>query len=308
MKSTALCYGAATIITGFATGAAGAFGISLSNETKVELKNDGEFESIVNGEGSVGEELARFCVERTLNEFGMEYEGASVNTQMDIPQAMGLKSSSIAANCITLATVGAIAREKGFVRQKRLNKFRQKQLISIENVEIDDERIINLGIDAAFDANVTKTGAIDDASASFFGGYSLTQNLERKIVQRGEMEELDVLIYLPGEKIFSGSIDVQAVKMFAKEVDMLWDAAKTGNIYSAITLNGLIHSTAFGLDTTPAILALKAGAICSGLTGTGPAIIALCRDNSDDILNEWDGLDGEILKTTTNNKKAMILK
>ncbi len=49
---------------------------------------------------------------------------------------------------------------------------------------VDDFEIVNLGVDAAFDAKVTVTGAFDDACASYFGGVVVTDNLERKIVMQ----------------------------------------------------------------------------------------------------------------------------
>ena len=307
MKGCAVCQGAATIITGFATGAGGAYGINLKNETSVELNDSGKITSRVNGEDDVGLVLAKAAVTRTLNYFGMEYSGADVNTETDIPVAAGLKSSSIAANSIVLASVGAICEDRNDVKINDIRKFIDSQSISFNGKTVPDEDLINIGIDAAFDAKVTATGAIDDASAAYFGGYSLTRNLERKIVYRGGVEDLDVLIYLPGEKIYSAKIKPSDVKAFAKEVEFIWEGALAGNIYQAITLNGLIHSTAFKQDVTPSILALDAGALACGLSGTGPAVVALSRDKGEKIVDAWSHLEGKTIWAKTNNEKALII-
>jgi shikimate kinase len=168
--------------------------------------------------------------------------------------------------------------------------------------------LINIGIDAAFDAKVTKTGALDDASAAYFGGYTITKNLDREIVYRGGMEEgLNAVIYLPKRKIYSGSVDLGEVKALAKEVDHLWNGAREGRICQAINLNGLIHSACFKIDPKPALYALKAGAIAAGLTGTGPAVVALTRGSPKRIVSAWEDLGGKIIFTKTNNEKAKVI-
>ena len=303
----AICNGAATIVTGFATGAAGAYGIGLKNETEVKLNDTGKTVSIVNGQKGVGEALAHACVTRVLEEFGVEYGGAKVTTVSDVPHAAGLKSSSIAANAMVLATVGALASERGCIRDLRLSKSLSEQAIMIDGERIDDMSIINMGIDAAFEANVTKTGAIDDASAAYFGGYALTKNHLRSIERRGEMEDLQVSIYLPDERIYSAEVSTADVRMFAKEVDMVWEAAMAGRIYEAINLNGLLHCACFGQDMGPALAALDCGALACGLSGTGPSIVALSHGGAEDIAKSWAGLGGRVIDTRTSNEKARIV-
>jgi shikimate kinase len=54
---------------------------------------------------------------------------------------------------------------------------------------LDDLAVVNLGVDAAFDARVTVTGAFDDACASFFGGIVVTDNLKRRLVKHSILPE-----------------------------------------------------------------------------------------------------------------------
>jgi len=308
MKATAVCHGAATIITAFATGRGGAYGIGLSNRTTVELDGSQRTQSTVNGEPGVGQRLAEAAVRRALGGFGVKYTGARVTTESDIPLAAGLKSSSVAANAIVLASVGAIAGEQGDVKQVRMGSGLSEQRITIAGRTVTAEEIINLGIDAAFDADVTVTGALDDASAAYLGGYTLTDNLKRKVVYHGGMEEgLTVLVHLPEGRIYSSGIRTEEVKAFAKEIDLLWEEARAGRIYSAITLNGLVHCAAFGLPFEPAMRALRAGAIAAGLSGTGPAAVAITRGDGDEIAQAWAGLGGRIIRTTTNNERARLI-
>ena len=48
-----------------------------------------------------------------------------------------------------------------------------------------------------------------------------------------------------------------------------------GKIWEALSLNGLIYSSAQGYDTSIAIDALAAGAVAAGLCGKGPAVTAV---------------------------------
>ncbi len=302
-----MCNGAATIITGFATGKGGAFGLDLKNETSVELNDSGKIESVVNGEEDVGLKLAEAAVKRTCEKYGIEYNGASVNTECNIPVAVGLKTSSVAANAIVLATAGAIAKEKGEVKDIRLSKTCSEQKLFIGGREIEPLELINIGIDAAFDAKVTATGALDDASASFLGGYTVTDNLKRELVYHGGMEELDVVIFVPDGKSYSGDIRKEQVKAFAKEVDLIWGQARAERVYSAITLNGMIHCVCFNYPMEPAVKALEAGALCAGLSGTGPSVVALTREDPKAIKDAWNDFEGSVLLAKTNNNQAKLL-
>ena len=111
--------------------------------------------------------------------------GAKVRTFSNIPVARGLKSSSVAANATVLATIAALDKT------------------------IDDLAVVNLGVDAAFDAKVTVTGAFDDACASYFGGVVVTDNLKRKLIERNTLPSgLSVLFYVPSKKVYTINSDV----------------------------------------------------------------------------------------------------
>ena len=70
--------------------------------------------------------------------------------------------------------------------------------------------LVNLGVDAAFDAKVTVTGAFDDACA-LFGGIVITDNLKREIVKQLPLpEDLTVLFLVPPEKAYSADSNVEA--------------------------------------------------------------------------------------------------
>ena len=79
--------------------------------------------------------------------------------------------------------------------------------------------IINLAIESSLKAKVTITGAFDDATASYFGGVTVTDNGARKILIKEPMEELPVLVYMPNFISKSGSSDLST--------DTTWNLVKT---------------------------------------------------------------------------------
>ena len=121
-------------------------------------------------------------VARVLQRFNAEKRfGAKVKTWSNIPIAKGLKSSSAAANAVALATTAALGETQ------------------------DDFRIINLGVDAAFDAKVTVTGAFDDACASYFGGVVITDNWNGKLLSSCRLpDDLVVLFHVPPKESLLG--------------------------------------------------------------------------------------------------------
>jgi len=288
MKTTAICHGSATIINAIATGKGAAFGIELWTKAAIELDDSGKIDGKIKDAPGEDTTLIELCARKVLDHFNADY-GAKIETESSIPIARGLKSSSTAANAVVLGIYGALA-EKEDIR------------------EADDLALINLGIDAAIDAKVTITGAFDDASSAYFGGYVVTDNTERKILKGGDMETLDVLIFVPEEKTYTHSVDVKRMKLLEREVEIAWNEALKGNLYAALTLNGLLYSATTNNDPDIALEALNAGAIAAGLSGTGPAVAALAKERVDEIRDAWQAFDGDVIKTEVNNEKAHIVE
>jgi len=91
-------------------------------------------------------------------------------------------------------------------------------------------------------------------------------------------------------------------------VKIAYNQALNGNYWAALTLNGLIYSSALGYDSSPAIDALKAGAIAAGLSGTGPAVSAIVPEEKIELVKEvWCTREGEILEAKINQQKAKVV-
>lgn len=286
-NAKAITHGAATIINAIATGKGAAIGIDLWTKASIRLTNEPTIiEAEILSDPLENTLLAEKTVHRVLQHFGLEEEfGAKVETQSNIPIAKGLKSSSAAANAIALATTAALERR------------------------LEDVTVVKLGVDGAIDANVTITGAFDDACASYFGGFVITDNTKRRIIRRFEIAEApEVLFYVPAKKIYTAQSDVKRMKDMASVVKIAYREAMKGNYWAALTLNGLIYTSALGYDPSPAIDALTVGALAAGLSGTGPSVTAIVPEERVDLVKEiWQKREGEIIEARINQEKAKVV-
>jgi shikimate kinase len=305
VSATASCHGAATIVNAIATGKGAAFGLGLEAKVTVELKEgSGSVTAIDVSEPG----LVETCVKEVLGLFDYDYS-ATVRVESDIPIARGLKSSSAVANAAVLATFGALAKRHGRIRMQRIDKEISRQQLIVGNDEIKDETVLDLSVSCAKKAGVTITGALDDTAACYFGGFAVTDNGENKIMRKGETEDLSAVVFVPEGKSYTKDFDVEAVKTYDREVDAIWNLALQGDLYTAMTLNGLVYSAALENETAKkaADLAMKAGALSAGLSGTGPAVVAVTKGESDAVLDAWQELGGKVIETKTNNQKARII-
>jgi shikimate kinase len=286
-KAEAISHGAATIVNAIATGKGAAVGVDLWTKASVTITDEpGTVKVKILSDSSENPVLAQKTVEHVLKHFALEKElGAKVETKSNIPVARGLKSSSAAANAVALATTAALERS------------------------LDDVDVVKLGVDGAVDAKVTVTGAFDDACASYFGGVVITDNMERRIVKRFELTEAPaVLFYVPAKKTYTADSDVKRMKTMSPVVKIAYKEALNGNYWAALTLNGLIYSSALGYDSSPAVDALTAGALASGLSGTGPAVTAIVpEDEVDAVKVVWQKREGDILEARINQQKARVV-
>jgi len=118
---------------------------------------------------------------------------------------------------------------------------------------------------------------------------------------------LNVLIFVPEEKAYTIKVDVGKMKLLSREVNIAWDEALSGNLYTAMTLNGMLYCATTKNNTEIPLEALNAGAIAAGLSGKGPSVVALTRDNVDKIRDAWKQFGGEVVVTKVNNEKARII-
>jgi shikimate kinase len=286
-KAEAIAHGAATIVNAIALGKGAAFGVDLWTKAEVRLTDE---PNVIKGEITSDPAESTVLIERTVSRvfqhFSVEKRfGAEVKTWSNIPAARGLKSSSAAANAVALATVSALGKT------------------------LDDVEVVKLGVDAAFDAKVTLTGAFDDACASYFGGAVVTDNLKRKLLKRVTLpDDLAVLFHVPSKKAYTGDSDVNRLQIVKPLVKIAYNEALKGNFWSALSLNGIIYSSALGYDASVALDALAAGALAVGLCGKGPAVTAVVSsDKIDSVRTAMQHHEGEILQARLNHERAKVI-
>ena len=302
MSKTVLSPGSATIINAISTGFGSAFGIGLAIEAEAKFSSKG-----VHCSSNLGADphLMNLCVEKVLDHYkigsakdfddlipSLDFgngEGIEVKTKSNLPLGSGLSSSSALSNAVVMATAALVASE-----------FCLEPLTDIE--------IINYGIDASLEAGVTITGAFDDASASFFGGLTVTDNANREILHQERMPDYDVLVFMPDKESLSGSSDVDRMKLVAPFVRMAFNKVIDGDYLEALTLNGLLYGNVLGFDNNIALDALQAGALASGLSGTGSSFVAIVDDSSVDSVKEaWNSYEGRVIETEVDNRGTRFI-
>ncbi|MEM2986701.1 MAG: shikimate kinase [Nitrososphaerota archaeon] len=288
MKSKALTYGAISIINAIPIGKGSALSINLKTIAETEIFEDPkerilvEIDNYPNENTSLAEEVVR----EILKKAEIKKHSVKVKTFSNIPIGVGLKSSSAASNAIALACSSAL----------KLN--------------LKDLEIINIGVDASIKSGVSITGAFDDACASYFGGVVITDNYKREIVKMDKIyDNLKIVLYIPNKKFYTSQIDRKRIKSISKISYEAYEIALKNKYWEALTINGLACAAALGFDTKPIIDALELGAIASGLSGTGPAISAICeKENVNKIVSKWNNLPGKVIVCEINNNKAYVIE
>lgn len=278
MIGIAGCRGAATIVNAIATGNGAAFGISLETDVTVELEDGPGRITLQDSEEGAG--LAEGCVVSVLkkNDLKGRMHG-KVAVRSEIPISRGLKSSSAVSNALVLATTRAIARD------------------------LPDNDIILTGIEESIKAGVTITGAFDDACACYYGGAVLTDNREFEILKRAPMDEdLEIVIHVPDRQIRKSSLKGLDFSKITREVDKAFELAMKGEFLKAMELNSRAYAKVLDVSEDVADFARKNGALAAGISGTGPATVAICeRGDAGPLANKLKRQDGSVIVARMNH-------
>ena len=282
MKKTVRSPGSATIINAIATGYGSAFGIGLDIECEAKTTDSG-----IRCFNDVGADstLMDLCVGKVFNHYNIDENdfGISLKTKSNLPMASGLSSSSASSNAIVKVVSTIISDE-----------FNLNPLTDLE--------VINMAIDASIEAGVTITGSFDDATASYFGGVVVCNNAKREFIIKEKMDEYPILVYMPNFHSKSGNADSERMKVLAPLVKTAYEFACNKQYFKALNLNGLLYSATLGFNSAIAIDALQAGAIASGLSGTGSSFIAVVNEESiDDVKEIWSNYEGSVIETQVDN-------
>jgi shikimate kinase len=279
MDGRATAPAAGTVLNALANGYGAAFAIDAHTRATVELDDSGSVTGAVAGALDADTRLIERCVEVVVDRVG-DGEGGHVRTDSGVPMASGLKSSSAAANATILATLDAL------------------------DAAIERANACRLGVDAARDVGVTVTGAFDDASASMFGGVTVTDNAADELLRRDE-RDWHVLVYTPDERAVSADADVARCERVAPIADVVQEAVMDADYERAMCVNGLAFCAALGYPSDPILEAMPDAA--ASLSGTGPSYTAIGdRETLAALRDDWDQREGDTWLTTTDHTGATI--
>lgn len=282
MKARSEVHGAVSIVNAIASGKGSALGISLKVIAEVEMKKG--IETKIISQNTNDYSLVVSIINEIINRYSLPFSGAEITIHSEIPVGKGLKSSSAVGCAVALAACDSCG------------------------IEINDQAILDIVVQSSLDSGVSITGALDDSAACYFGGVVLTDNLSRKIIKHVEFnEDLNVVLYVPDNESLTKNVDANSLKLYSNIVNHVFNMAINGSFLDAITLNGLIYSTALNYSFEPVRLAISHGALAAGLSGTGPSVAILCNDDSlDSIVSSIEKLEGSVIKTKVNNEKAKV--
>lgn len=243
--------GAATIVNAFATGQGAAFGLGYRVEARVEAAR--AF-SVWNGKQRLSPRESRLAIETARRALGACGQRGPVRILItsDIPPKKGLKSSS----AVSVAVARACADHAG----RRLT----------------DKMILTIAADAGLATKTSLTGAYDDAAACLLGGVVLTDNPRRRLVRRDQLPgDLVALVHTPKTSLATGSLRRSAFHALAPGIRDAWTLASEGRYRDAMLMNTLAYAPLLGHMPTFTFRALPLGAYAAGLSGKGPAEVAL---------------------------------
>jgi shikimate kinase len=206
-----------------------------------------------------------------------------ININSEIPSGMGLKSSSAVSNAVALACN------------------------SLVHKDVNDEFVLNSAIDASLYAKTTITGAFDDSTACYYGGFVTTDNYKRKIMKR-EPTPTDIytVIFLPNNKKRG---DTSRLRLLSNIYLEAFQLANSGQYWKAMTLNGVLTSSLLSNSYTITRLCLDNGALAASISGNGPAVAAVaCEGDIQKINSVLSNLDGRVIVSKTNNQKASTVR
>ena len=276
---TSIVHGAISIVNAVATGYGSAMGISLNVKVEI-ISKKGSGLVFQKGGGSL---MIKKIIYDVLQSKYINNNQLLINIKSEVPSGMGLKSSSAVSNAVALAC------------------------ISLTNKEISDEFVLNSAINASLYAKTTITGAYDDSTACYYGGFVTTDNYKRKIWKReNSPTDISAVIFLPNIKKRG---DVTRLKLLSDIYLEAFQLAYSGQYWKAMKLNGVLTSSLLSNSYTITRMCLENGALAASISGNGPAIVAVVRESEvQKIKSVLSNLDGKVLISRSNNQKASIVR
>ncbi len=278
-RAIAIVHGAISIVNAIATGKGSALGISLkvTAEAQLQMGHGIKFTT-----GRNGDKLIKNIIQRTIPKEIIEENMISISIDSEIPIGYGLKSSSAVSTAVALAC-------------SRLSK----------DTKVDDYDILDVSARSSLEAKVSLTGAYDDASACYFGGFNVTDNYSQRLIhQERAPDNLYAVIMLPSN---SSRGDIRKLRNFSDLFTYAFELAESRKYWKAMKLNGILVSASLLSSYAPALDAMENGALSASISGNGPSIAAVgYKDTVEHIAAALSKYDGRIIVSKINNEKAKV--
>ena len=240
MSREYITYGGISIINAIPAWLGGSLAIDLKVKTRI---SEGSCEA---------NDFIKFILNYLGSKFGFKRE-ICVEVNSEVPQGSGLKSNSAVAVGVIYNLLRFLGKDAGPVEAAKL---------AAEVTKIHGSSI---------------TGAFDDASAAILGGAVLTDNKSLRIIRQLNPGSLTVVITGYMEKKRLQVID--RLRVLSGIYQVLFDMALGGDLWRAATINGILVAESLGYHNALESIgvALRLGAVASGVSGNGPSVYAVFK-------------------------------
>ena len=273
-------HGAVSIVSAIATGNGATLGIDTFVKTRMSVE-DGYGISITSDNKTISSRLINKVIENIISKKQLEKTKIGLEFKSNIPTGYGLKSSSAISTAVAMVCAKA---------------FKKK---------LTDKEILKIGVESSIQTKVSITGAYDDSCACYYGGFNLTNNYKRNLIfRRPAPTNLQAIIFLPKSRKRG---NLKKLTNFKPAFEKAWKLAKNGDYWNASILNGLATSSILNSDPKLILKLIQKGALSATISGNGPSIVAITKKgHNSHIKKEFSSLDGNIIISNINNKKAEV--
>ena len=280
VKVKATVHGAVSIVSAIANKKGATLGIELKVQVTIET-SEGKGIEIQSENRSLSSRLINKTIEKIVSKKYLEKNKMLITIDSEIPTGYGLKSSSAISSAIALACA------------------------KIFKPKLTDKQILVAGVDASIESKVSITGAYDDACSCYYGGFNVTDNGKRKRIHFERIpSNLIAVIFIPKNRKRG---NLKKLKILSSIFNNAWELAKEKKYWESMTINGLATSAILNSDPKIIIDLIEKGALAASVSGNGPSIAAIVKkDNLSNIKKIFEALEGNIIVSKVNNKKAEV--
>ena len=275
-----LVHGAVSLVNAISTGNGATLGIDTFVKTRLETK-DGTGIYITADNKTISSRLINKVIENIVPKRQLEKTRLELDFKSNIPTGYGLKSSSAISTAVSMACSKAFKKD------------------------MNDKKILKVGVESSIQTKVSITGAFDDACACYYGGFNVTNNYKRDLIFRHPApKNLEAIIFLPKSRKRG---NLKKLKNFKDAFEKAWEFARKSDYWNAAILNGIATSSILNSNPELILKLVKKGAVGATISGNGPSIVAIVkRGHGSNIKKEFSSLEGNVLVSSINNKKAEV--